>query len=55
MGKRLSLDDKLAAIRAIRKEPPATSDADRLRAFIGDRSNLVVAAAAAIVGDRTLD
>jgi HEAT repeat protein len=54
MGKRLSLDDKLAAIRAIRQQPPAASDATELRGFIGDRSNLVVAAAAAIVGERLL-
>jgi HEAT repeat protein len=54
MSKRLSLDDKLAAIRAIRQQPPAESDTTELRSFIGDRSNLVVAAAAAIAGERTL-
>jgi HEAT repeat protein len=54
MAKRLSLDDKLAAIRAIRQQPPAENDASELRGFISDRSNLVVAAAAAIVGERTL-
>src|SRR5262245_37666203 len=52
--KRLSLDDKLAAVRAIAKREPAASDSTELRAFIGDRSNLVVAAAAAIVGERAL-
>jgi HEAT repeat protein len=54
MGKRLSLDDKLAAVRAIRSQPPAPSDTIELRGFISDRSNVVVAAAAAIVGERTL-
>ena len=54
MGKRLSLDDKLAAIRVIAKQPPAASDATELRPFIGDRSNLLVASAAAIAGERTL-
>jgi hypothetical protein len=54
MGKRLSLDDKLAAIRAIRKEAPAGSDAAALRTYVLDRSNLVVATAAAVVGERTL-
>jgi HEAT repeat protein len=54
MSKRLSLDDKLAAIRAIRQQPPAASGTSELRSFIGDRSNLVVAAATAIVGERTL-
>jgi HEAT repeat protein len=50
--KRLSLDDKLVAIRAIGKREPAISDTTELRPFIGDRSNLVVAAAATIVGEQ---
>jgi HEAT repeat protein len=54
MGKRLSLDDKLAAIRALGKQPPAPSDTVELRGLIGDRSNIVVAAAAGIAGERTL-
>lgn len=54
MAKRISLDDKLAAVRAISKQPPAASDTTELRSFVGDRSNLVVAAAAAIVGERAL-
>jgi HEAT repeat protein len=54
MARRLSLDDKLAAVRAIRKQEPAVTDVTELRAFIADRSNLVVAAAAAIVGERAL-
>jgi HEAT repeat protein len=54
MASRLSLDDKLAAVRAIRNQPPSATDVMELRRFIGDRSNLVVAAAAAIVGERTL-
>lgn len=54
MGKRLSLDDKLAAIRAIREQPASEEHTAELRRLIGDRSNLVVATAAAIVGERTL-
>ena len=54
MGKRLSLDDKLAAIRAIRQGSSAPGDAALLRQYIGDRSNLVVAMAAEVVGERTL-
>ena len=54
MAKRLSLDDKLAAIRAIREQPSSAEHTAELRQMIGDRSNLVVAAAAALVGERTL-
>jgi HEAT repeat protein len=54
MASRLSLEEKLAAIRAIRNEPPSATDAIELRRFLGDRSNLVVAGAAAIVGERML-
>jgi HEAT repeat protein len=54
MASRLSLEDKLAAIRAMRSEPPAATDSTELRRYLGDRSNLVIAAAAALVGERTL-
>jgi len=54
MGKRLSLDDKLAAIRAIRERPNTPGDTVELRQYIGDRSNLVVATAAELVGERTV-
>ncbi len=54
MGTRLSLDDKLAAIRELRGQPLSAQQTAELRRFIGDRSNLVVAAAAAIAGEQTL-
>jgi HEAT repeat protein len=54
MATRLSLDDKLAAVRELRQQPPSTQQTTELRRFIGDRSNLVVAAAAAAVGEKTL-
>ena len=54
MGKRLSLDDKLAAIRAIRDRPNSPGDLAELRQYLGDRSNLVVAKAAELVGERGL-
>jgi HEAT repeat protein len=54
MGKRLSLDDKLAEIRLIRGQSHAAEHTTELRRLIGDRSNLVVATAAAVVGERTL-
>jgi hypothetical protein len=54
MGKRLSLDDKLAEIRRIREQPPSALQTAELRQLIGDRSNLVVAKAAALVEERTL-
>ena len=52
MASRLSLDEKLAAIRAMRDGPPSVTDATELRRYVGDRSNLVVAAAAALAGER---
>ena len=55
MGKRLSLDDKLAEIRLIRGQSHSAEHTTELRRLIGDRSNLVVATAAAVVGERTLD
>jgi HEAT repeat protein len=54
MGNRLSLDDKLAAIRRLRDEELTPENKSQLRRGIGDRSNLVVAAAAAIAGARAL-
>jgi hypothetical protein len=49
-----SLDDKLAAIRALRGEPLSDKHKAELRKRIGERSNLVVAAAAAVAGDNAL-
>ncbi len=54
MGNRLSLDDKLAAIRRLREEELSAEHQSQLKRAIGDRSNLVVAAAAALVGERAL-
>jgi HEAT repeat protein len=52
MSKRLTLEDKLAAIRGIREELACAEHIAALRASLSDKSNLVVAAAAAIVGER---
>ncbi len=54
MGKRLSLDDKLAEVRRIREQPPSAAQTAELRPLLGDRSNLVVAKAVALVEERTL-
>jgi hypothetical protein len=52
LGNRLSLDEKLAAIRRIRDEPPSALNTTELKRSLADRSNLVVAAAAAVVGQQ---
>ena len=52
MAKRSSLDDKLAAVRRLRDEDPSPEVTAELRKALADRSNLVVAAAADIVGDQ---
>ena len=54
MAARLSLDDKLAAIRKLRGQPISAEHHAALRKYIGDRSNLVVAAAAAIAGESAI-
>jgi HEAT repeat protein len=54
MAARVSLDDKLAALRALRGQALTPEQKAELRKRIGDRSNLVVAAAAAIAGEGTL-
>lgn len=54
MAKRASLDDKLAAVRRLRDRDPSPEMTAELRKALEDRSNLVVAAAAAIAGDRRL-
>ncbi len=51
MAKRLSLDDKLAAVRLLRDRDPSAELTAELKTAIGDKSNLVAAAAAAIAGD----
>jgi hypothetical protein len=54
MAKRLSLDEKLAAIRELRSKPPSGEVEAELKRALGDRSHLVVAAAAAIAGEQNL-
>ncbi len=54
MAGRESLDDKLASLRALRGQTLTDEQKAELRKRIGDRSNLVVAAAAAIAGENTL-
>jgi HEAT repeat protein len=54
MARRASLDDKLAALRELRGRPLDAAEVAGLRKRLGDRSNLVVAAAAAIAGENSL-
>lgn len=54
MARRLSLDDKLAGIRALRSQPLSDQHAVELQRALQDRSNLVVATAAAVVADLNL-
>ncbi len=54
MANRLSLDDKLAAIRRLRTQEPSSEHEAELRRGLKDRSNLIVAVAAAIAGEQGL-
>jgi len=54
MASRASLEDKLAALRELRGQTLTAEQKAELRKRIGDRSNLVAAAAAAIVGESSL-
>jgi HEAT repeat protein len=54
MALRASLDDKLAALRALRGQALTPEQEAEVRKRIGDRSNLVVAAAAALAGENAL-
>ena len=54
MAARPSLDDKLAALRALRGQSLTPEQTADLRKSLGDRSNLVVAAAAELAGASTL-
>jgi len=54
MAPRLSLDDKLALLRELRGQALSLEQKGELRKRIGDRSNLVVAAVAAIAGENSL-
>ncbi len=54
MATRLSLDDRLAALRGLRGRTLGEEDRAGLKKALGDRSNLVVAAAAELAGENTL-
>jgi HEAT repeat protein len=54
MATRLSLDEKLAALRELRGQPLTPEQQAELKKSLGDRSNLVVAAAADLAGENTL-
>jgi HEAT repeat protein len=54
MGKRLSIDEKLSAIRRLRDLPASSEVTAELRSALGDKSNLIAAVAAGIVGDQKL-
>lgn len=54
MAKSRGVDAKLSRLRALRKEQPAAEQLAELRQALGDKSNLVAAQAAEIVGDRAL-
>ena len=54
MGKRLSVDDKLAALKLLREQPVSPETTAELRRALGDKSNLVVASAAGIAGEQRL-
>src|SRR5262245_20012366 len=54
MAKARGADAKLARLRALRDEPVSPALVRELRDAIGDKSNFVVAAAAEVVGERTL-
>jgi HEAT repeat protein len=54
MATRASLDDKLAALRELRGQALSAEQKVELRKRLGDRSNLVVAAAATIAGENAL-
>src|SRR5215470_10177148 len=54
MGKRLSVEEKLSAVRRLRAQDPSPRVMAELRSALGDKSNLIVAAAAAIAGDQKL-
>jgi HEAT repeat protein len=54
MAARASLDDKLAAIRSLRGQTLTPENKADLRKRLGDRSNLLVAAAALITGENAL-
>jgi HEAT repeat protein len=54
MGKARSVDAKLSRLHVLRREPPSAGQQAELRAALADKSNLVVAEAAEIIGERLL-
>jgi HEAT repeat protein len=52
MAKRLTVEEKLSTIRQLRELEPSPQVTSELRTTLGDKSNLIVAAAAAIIGDQ---
>jgi HEAT repeat protein len=54
MGKRRSVDEKLAELSLLRQRSAGPESIGELRSALRDKSNLVVAAAARIVGDQSL-
>jgi HEAT repeat protein len=54
MGKKRSVDAKLARLTALRKEPASSAVIAELCKFLGDASNFVAAEAAAIIGKAKL-
>jgi HEAT repeat len=52
MGKRLSVEEKLASVRRLRDLQPSADVTSELQSAVRDKSNLIVAAAAGIVGDQ---
>src|SRR5579883_1000141 len=54
MAKRLSVEEKLSAVRRLRDQDPSPRVTAELRSALADKSNLSIAAAAAIAGDQKL-
>jgi HEAT repeat protein len=52
MGKRLSVEERLSSIRRLRELQQSTEVTAELRSALRDKSNLIVAAAAAVAGDQ---
>jgi HEAT repeat protein len=52
MGKRLSVEEKLSSIRRLRDLQSSPQVTAELRSALGDKSNLIVAAASALAGDQ---
>ena len=53
-GKAPTVDDRLSSIRRLHDQQPTAEIADELRVALHNKSNLIVAAGAAIVGDQNL-